>query len=340
MTTLYLTEQGATLGKRDERLVVRKSGQNLSELPLLQLQQIVIFGNAVLTTSLVPVLLRRGIPVCYLSQSGRYRGRLQPAWDKDASLRRAQHLQAADSAFSLAMSRAIVTGKLLNMKAFVRRQRRGRDEAQRASASLARLARQASAAKSLDELRGYEGAATAAYYRVWGRFIQPEVARGLPFPGRTRHPPRDPVNALLSLGYTLLYQEVLTAVSLVGFDPYCGFFHQLKHGHAALASDLAEEWRAILVDSVVLTVLNRREITPGDFRQTRAGIRLTREGLERFLRRYEARLGTRTQHPRLQRSDPGQGGRATYRRCLELQARELADRLAGRTDEYRPFLIR
>ena len=340
MTTLYLSEQGATLAKRDERLVVRKNGRSLSELPLLQLRQIVIFGNAVLTTPLVPVLLRRGIPVCYLSQSGRYRGRLQPAWDKNAALRRAQYLRAANPTFCLAVSRVIVAGKSLNMRAFVRRQRHGRGAAQQASAMLTRLARQAGAAKSLDELRGYEGAATAAYYHAWGRFIKPEVARKLPFPGRTRHPPRDPVNALLSLGYTLLYQEVLTALSLVGLDPYCGFLHQLKQGHAALASDLAEEWRATLVDSIVLTALNRCEITPGDFRQGRAGIRLTHEGLQSFLRRYEARLTTRTQHPRLNLSAEGGGGQVSYRRCLELQARELADLLLGRTESYRPFLIR
>lgn len=343
MTTFYVAEQGAILAKRDERLLVRKNGQILTEFPLLNVEQIVVLGNAVLTTPLVSLLLNRGIPVSYLSRAGRYRGRLQPAWSQDASLRRAQHLNAVDPSFSLAVSRAIVRGKLLNMRTFMRRQRQGHrhTKIQSAVATLEQLARRLRSVSSLDELRGYEGAASAAYYRAFGALIHPDVARHLPFRGRSQRPPRDPVNAMMSLGYTLLYQEVLSAVTVVGFDPYCGFFHQLKHGHAALASDLAEEWRAILVDSTVLTVLNRREIAPAHFRQRRSGIFLTRDGLQRFLHRYEERMATLTRHPRLQSSSAKQErGRVPYRRCLELQARSLADCVLGRTEEYRPFRIR
>jgi CRISPR-associated protein Cas1 len=342
MTSLYISEQGAVLTRRDEQVIVRKNGQSLAELPLLGVKQIVIFGNATITTQLVSILLSKEIPVTYLSQFGRYRGRLQPGCSRDGSIRHAQHLKAENPDSSLKLARHFVAGKIHNMRILVRRQEASPNphEIEKTLRQLESLFQKAIVAEKLDELRGYEGAATAAYYRVWGNLIAPEVATHLPFSSRNHHPPLDPVNAMLSLGYSLLYQDMLTAINIVGLDPYCGFLHEMKHGHAALASDLIEEWRALIVDSMVLSLLNQKEITKGDFRQSKSSIHLTKEGFNTFLNKYERRMNQSVQHPRLIKSSGESQGTAPIRQCLELQVRELVDCLLDRSENYPAFQIR
>jgi CRISPR-associated protein Cas1 len=175
---------------------------------------------------------------------------------------------------------------------------------------------------------GYEGTAAAMYYRVFRTLLQTNMG----FQGRQAHPPTDPVNALLSLGYTLLYNHLYAAINIVGLDPYQGFFHQRKHGHAALASDLVEEWRALIVDSIVLTVINRREIKQHDFHSTHQGLRLTKAALTRFLKRYDARVNETVFAPDLQ-------GKSTYHRVFELQVRQLARVISEAQPTYQPFQI-
>jgi len=184
-------------------------------------------------------------------------------------------------------------------------------------------------AEKLEQVLGYEGAASAAYFRLLKTFLPHDWG----FQTRQAHPPTDPVNALLSLGYTLLYNQLYAAINVVGLDPYQGFLHQRKRGHATLASDLMEEWRAIIVDSVVLTVINRREIKVDDLQRTNQGVRLTKSALTRFVKRYDARVAEEVLAP------TGQY-RTTYRRYFELQVRHLARVLLGEAPMYRPFTIR
>jgi len=331
MATLYIIEQGATLTKVDNRFVVRKGRKVLKEIPALQVDRIVVFGNANLTTPAIKFALHQGIDVAYLSSRGIYRGRLQPEPTKDARLRWMQYEKSRDPDFRLALSKQFVSGKLQNMIALCRRQRRSQKgrtiEAQ--LNILERLSRKVTLAEGLEELRGYEGAASAAYYKAFRRFLRQDLG----FERRNHRPPRDPVNALLSLGYTLLYNNIYGLINVVGLDPYLGFFHELKRGHAALASDLMEEWRPVIVDSLVLAMINRGELGQGDFRWIRGQVRLTREGLMQFLRRYEGRLAARVFYPRLK-------VRISYRRCLELQVRHLAELILGRAKNYRPFHTR
>lgn len=175
---------------------------------------------------------------------------------------------------------------------------------------------------------GYEGTAAATYFRVLRTLLKTDMG----FQGRKAHPSTDPVNALLSLGYTLLYNHLYAAINIVGLDPYQGFFHQRKHGHAALASDLVEEWRAIIVDSIVLTVINRREIKADDFHHTNQGLRLTKAALTRFLKRYDARVNETVFASAIQ-------GRTTYRRVFELQVRQLARVITEARQAYQPFQL-
>jgi CRISPR-associated protein Cas1 len=328
MGTLYLTEQGSVVTKTGERLLVRKDGKLLHDLPALHVDQIVVFGNAGFTTPAVRYVLENGIDVAYLSSRGNYRGRLQPAWGKDASLRQQQYRRSLDAAFCLQLAQAIVAGKIRNTVAFCRRQRRlSRDSKQRSTAMEALLPKIATAV-SIEQLMGYEGTAAATYYRVFRTFMKTDLG----FQGRHAHPPTDPVNALLSLGYTLLYNQLYAAINVVGLDPYQGFFHQHKHGHAALASDLMEEWRAIIVDSIVLTVINRREIKQADFHQTEQGWRLTKEALTRFLKRYDARVSETVWVPAVQ-------GKTPYRRSFELQVRQLGRVIGEQQLTYQPFQL-
>jgi len=345
MATLYITEQGATLAKIDDRIVIRKGRKVLEEIPAIKLDQIVIFGNANFTTPAIKFILEKGIDVAYLSSRGIYRGRLQPELAKDARLRRRQYEKSLDLGFRLALSKQLVSGKLRNMLALCRRHQRSRKQKQKQKQrqkqkdkdkelgaqlrTLERLARKVASAEGLEELRGYEGAASAAYYRAFRGLLRQDLG----FERRNHRPPRDPVNALLSLGYTLLYNNVCGLINIVGLDPYQGFFHEPKRGHAALASDLMEEWRPVIVDPLVLSMINRGELSKGDFRWIRGQVRLTREGLERFLRRYDSRLAARVFYPRLKM-------KTSYYRCLEFQVRHLADLLLDREKSYQPFHLR
>lgn len=328
MTTLYLTEQGAVVTKTGERLLVRKDGALLHDVPALHVDQIVVFGNASFTTPAVRYVLENGIDVAYLSSHGTYRGRFQPAWAKDASIRQQQYQRSLEPAFCLSIAQAIVAGKIRNAVAFCRRQRRlSRDGKQHAHAMEALLPK-VPTATTLDQLMGYEGSAAALYYRVLRSLFKTDMG----FQRRQAHPPTDPVNALLSLGYTLLYNQMFAAVNIVGLDPYQGFFHQRKHGHAALASDLIEEWRAIIVDSVVLTVINRREIKRDDFQSAERGLRLSKPALQRFVTRYDARVRETVYVPAIK-------GKTPYRRMFELQVRQLVQALNGAQATYEPFQI-
>ena len=329
MGTLYITEQGAVISRTGERLVIRKGQTVLQELPAVQVDQIVILGNASLTAPIVPFLLDKGIDVAYLSSRGAYRGRLQPQWTKDATLREAQYRRARNERFCLGVARQIVTGKIRNMSAFCRRQRRFEAADRQRLASMENLIPRVAEATTREQIMGYEGTASATYFGLFRAFLQANLG----FRRRQAHPPTDPINALLSLGYTLLYNHLYAAINVVGLDPYQGFFHQLKRGHAALASDLVEEWRAIIVDSVVLTVINRREIQREDFQSTPQGLRLTKDALSRFVHRYDERVSEEIFAPTIQ-------GRTSYRRCFELQVRHLARVLTGEETTYQPFTTR
>ena len=183
---------------------------------------------------------------------------------------------------------------------------------------------------SLAEVRGQEGYGARAYFEILRQAIPPEWG----FERRARRPPPDPANALLSLGYTLLTQNMITAAEIVGLDPYDGFFHADKHGRPALALDMEEEFRSIIVDSVMLTVINKGILTLDDFEPgPKRSVRLQREALRDFFRQYGKRIHTRVIHPELDH-------RLTYQQCFEVQARLLSKIVEGKRNEYVPFLTR
>ena len=339
MATLYVTEPGARIEKEYRRLLVAKRDDVLLAVPLARVSEVVLVGRVGATTPALLMLLDEGIPLSFVTRSGKLRGRLTPPSPKNLPLRHAQYDRARDPDFCLAVSRAIVDGKLRNSRALAYRIRRSCGERRFADSRTTaadlhqRIERAVAAvaqADDLDTLRGIEGAAAKAYFQVLRAGLRPEMT----FEKRTRRPPRDPANALLSFGYTLLTQNLMTACEIVGLDPYDGFFHADKYGRPALALDLVEEFRAIVVDSVVQLVINKRILRPDDFEPgPEGGIYLSHRGLRKFLKQYTRRLDTPIIHPYYRR-------RLTYQRIFEVQARLLAKTIQGKLDNYPPFRVR
>ncbi|MBC7222288.1 CRISPR-associated endonuclease Cas1 [Candidatus Bipolaricaulota bacterium] len=333
MSALYVLEDGAILRKEGDQVVVAgvKAGI-LLKMPLEQVEQIVIVGNATVTAPLVAELLTRGIEIAYFSRAGEFLGRLVPETSKNVPLRWAQFRAASDPEKSLAIARAIVKGKLLNQRTLLMRAaREGVSGLAGAVEDLKLLVARADRAQTLEELRGVEGAGSARYFKEWPNLIRKV---GFRFPGRVRRPPTDPVNAMLSFGYTLLANMVFAACHVVGFDPYVGFLHMDRYGRPALVLDLMEELRPVLVDSLVLALINRGQVEPEGFETTLGGgCRMSRSTLRVFLEAWENRRRTLIQHPVLRQEVP-------YFRVPELQARILAKFLFGELEEYIPFLTR
>ena len=329
MAILYITQQGAVLHKSGNQVIVKKDREVLQEVPIVQLDEVVIFGNGHITTQTMGYLLNKNIPVSFLSSHGKYKGKLQPAYAKDTRIRQQQYAVAADSKRCLELAKCFVRGKLTNAIRFSQRQRAQNAEVKAAIQATRQTLEKLERAGDLESLLGYEGTAAAAHYRAYRQFLTYDWG----FTTRQFRPPPDPINAMLSLGYTLLHNHVYAFTNVVGLDPYCGYFHQPKHGHAALASDLMEEFRQIIVDGYVLSLVNNNRVKPEDFEQTHKGIRFTKDALGRFLTGYYGRMQQTFQHPT-------RNEKTTYLRCLELQVRHLARVIIGEEKTYKPFLIR
>jgi len=331
MATLYVTEQGARVEKEYRRLLVAKEDQVLLAVPAGRVSHVVLVGNVGVTTPALISLLREGIGLSLIGRWGRLRGRLMPPMGKNIILRHRQYERAQDPAFCLAVSRAYVGGKLRNYRALARRMARSRPQTDQAQITrITECVRRIGLVGDLATLRGVEGEGSRAYFAIYRQALEP----GLGFERRTRRPPKDAVNAMLSLGYTLLTDSLITACEIVGLDPYDGFFHSDKYGRPALALDLVEEFRGLIVDSVVLNMVNRGMVRAGDFQPgPEGGVYLTPGGMRIFFQQYAARLNTEVIHPLARR-------RLSYQKCFEVQARLLVRVIMGEDDTYRPFLTK
>lgn len=264
MRTLVLTEAGAELAAEGDVFLVRRGAATARRVRAQDVGQIVLMGPIEATSGAIFSCLRRGIDLVYLTGAGRYRGRIAGPGSRNAPLRLAQFRAATDPAASLAIAKAIVAGKVANQRNLLLRAQRNLrdDEIAAAAAAMRLLVPKIEAAETRDSLMGLEGQAAALYFGVFGRMIR---NRDFSFARRVRRPPTDPVNACLSFGYTLLGVTVESAVLKAGFDPLLGFFHEAQYGRPSLVLDLIEELRPVVVDHLVLRLLNRRQLAPGDF---------------------------------------------------------------------------
>jgi CRISP-associated protein Cas1 len=288
-----------------------------------------VFGNIQLTTQVMGFLLDRGIDTAFISLGGRLKGRLMPLDSKNVELRLRQFEMVRDQRFALRVARAIVAGKISNCCEVLSRYQRNHAECNVKSelAELAGAAEQSDEAQSVDSLRGVEGQAAAVYFRAFARLLR----KGLAFSRRTRRPPTDPVNSLLSFGYSLLYNEAIGALAAVGVDPYLGFYHAVRYGRCSLALDLMEEMRPLVVDRLVLNLLNLEAIKAADFEPGQeGGVYLASQGRRRFLAEYERALTNEF----TSRRKPEQ---ASLRHALHDQALKM-QRAIVEAKPYRPFV--
>lgn len=337
-TTVYVREQGAVVRKRGERLVVTKGFDELMDLPLLHLRQLAVVGNVQLTTQAVAMLLQSDVDVVFFSQYFKFRGRLVSTGSKFARLRHAQLTTMSDEGKALAIARQVVLGKLTNQRVILQRQVAGHGRGKAGQVlsqgvnGIAAMRDGAAQTQSLDSLRGYEGKAGAYYFAGLKALLHP----GWGFEGRAYYPPPDPVNAALSLGYSLLLKDMVAAVQLVGLDPYLGFFHTIEYARPSLALDVMEEFRPILVDTLILDLINRGRLTPADFVKTGRKdrpVEMSNGGVSLLLQTYEERLQDQLRHP-------VNGDQVSYRRCLELQVRQIARIVLDKAGEYVPVTIK
>lgn len=332
MSVVYLTEPGTHLHKEGGRFLICRGAETLRELPAEMLEGIVFFGGVQVSSFAIAELLRLGVPATWMSAKGRFYGRLDTTTHIQVLRQRQQFLLAEQEPVRLEFSRRIVGAKMHNQQTLLRRYNRTAqlELVEDGVAYLQALKEKVPQAAQAEELLGLEGSAARSYFACLARLV-PEEFR---FAGRNRRPPKDPFNSLLSFGYTLLLTELYNAVVQVGLHPYIGFLHCLRAGHPALVSDLMEEWRAVLIDSLALSLLSRRELVAGDFQppDEEGGVYLDGPGRKKFLLAYEKRL-------RQENAYLGSG--LSFRQTLLRQARQLA----GAVDRqelgtYQPLRVR
>ena len=326
---LYVTEQGTRIGVRKGRVTVSQQKEVLQEVRLIDVSQVSIYGNVQISSQAMRAMFDQQVPVCWFSYGGWFQGIAHGLPSKHVDLRRRQVAIAAQA--GLPIAQRMIEGKIRNSRTLLRRN--SRSEVKPILEQLKATADQTDDVDTIESLLGVEGAAARLYFSGFSAMLKDDSLGTFDFQGRNRRPPRDPINCLLSYGYSLLTKD-LTAVTLaVGFDPYLGVFHKPRFGRPALALDLAEEFRPLIADSVVINVINNGEIQENGFVVRAQGVALTQQGRRSFIAAYERRLDQEVTHPVY-------GYKITYRRVLEVQARVLGAYLLGEIPEYVPFMTR
>lgn len=344
---LYLNTQGLHVGKSGNVLKIKEKDQVVQEVRIGELCQLNLYGNIQLSTQAIQALCENEVPIAYFSMGGWFYGVTQGLGVKNIFLRREQFRLADVPGFCLPLSRDLVVGKIRNQRTML--QRNHIEPPPHALAILKCLCEDAEQAESMEQLLGIEGNAARIYFEHFAGMIKrgddEAVAPGVnggsadedefsfDFVNRNRRPPRDPVNALLSLAYSMLAKDLTIVAQAVGFDPYLGFYHQPRFGRASLALDLMEPFRPLIADSAVLSAINTRMVGPSDFVRAGQSVALTPNGRKAFFRAYEQRMDSLVTHPLF-------GYRVNYRRMLEIQARLLARVLTGELTAYPVFVTR
>jgi len=345
---LYLNTPGLRVGCKDEVLQVKDKDKVIDEVRMRDLSHVALFGNIQISTQAIQALCEMEIPVTYFSMGGWFYGITRGHGLKNVFLRMEQFRLARDTTRCLSLARQFVNGKIRNHRTLLMRNHLEPPEP--TILRLKRMSEDALEAASIDELLGIEGAAASQYFQQFNGMIKvaddlaaptdqrrakdaKQLAFNFNFANRNRRPPSDPVNAMLSLAYSMLAKDCTLAGLAVGFDPYMGFFHQPRFGRPAFGLDLMEEFRPLVAESTVLSCINNRVITEKDFVRAGEAVNLSAPGRKRFFQTYEQRMSSLITHPLFDY-------KVSYRRALELQARLLAKTLTGEITEYIPLLTR
>ncbi len=329
MPVIYLTEPGTRLVRRGQRLGIQAQGGTLlTEIPVHRVERVVLFRGTGFTVPALHLLLEHRIPLFFLSPHGRIQAILEPPETPDILFRYGQFHVLHDPQRALELAKATIEGKIRNQRRVLLRIQKNRPHLDLGPEIryLDLLASVVQYRQGFSSLRGLEGRATHHYFQGFRKALPEDWG----FAKRTRRPPRDPTNSLLSLGYTLLTSEIFSWLRVHGFDPYLGFFHRFRFGRAALALDLAEEFRHPVVDLLVLDLISHRRLSPEDFVETsEGGWLLNKRARTVFFRHYEQRMNHLLKGP--------DGRRHPLRRILEFQVLRLK-RAIAQDEPYQPFV--
>lgn len=340
LNTLYIMTPNAYAHLENDTLRIDVERQKKLQVPLHHLGAVVCFGNVMISPALMHRCADDGISLVLLNGNGRFKARLEGAVSGNILLRQAQHRVAADEQFALTTAQAVIAGKLRNARqVLMRGARESADERDQktlsdAAASLANSIRNLPVAGDLDVVRGIEGDAAKVYFSALPYLVRLNVREHFTMDGRSRRPPRDRFNALLSFLYSMVMNDCRSALESVGLDPQLGFLHAVRPGRAALALDLMEEFRAILADRLALTLINRGQVTARDLTEHEGGaVYLEGDARKVVVAAYQERKQEEITHPLLETKMP-------IGLLPQLQARFMARAIRGEMDGYIPFLVK
>ncbi|HVB21700.1 MAG TPA: type I-C CRISPR-associated endonuclease Cas1c [Ktedonobacteraceae bacterium] len=339
LNTLYVTTERAYLHLEHDTIRMEVKSETPLRMPLLHLGSIVCFGDILISPALIHRCAEDGRTIVLLDRNGHFKARIEGPTSGNVLLRQAQHIANSDQERSLSIARNIAAGKVQNCRQVLLRAGRESDNSKEQKLLEAAITTHANALRRLeqhtfiDAVRGSEGDAARSYFEVFGTMVREDREAFTPN-GRTRRPPLDRMNALLSFLYTLLRNDCVGAIEGVGLDPQVGYLHTLRPGRPALALDLMEELRPILADRLVLSMVNRRQIQRNDFVEREGGaIYLTDKARKDVIMAYQNRKQDEVQHKVI-------GKKIALGLIPHIQARLLARHLRGDLPDYLPFLYR
>ena len=326
MAVLYVKEQGAVLQKRGERILISKGGKCLLEMPLYHIDSIMVIGNVQVTSQALQAVLKNGIDVTYMSFSGKFLGRTAAETSKNIFLRLAQYELYQNMEKRLEFAKQIVRNKMENQKQIIKNWRweNGDTEWKAEIKQIETLQKKIAGAENNRKLMGLEGMASNLYFRAFGRMFKSEFR----FEGRNRRPPRDPINVMISLGYTFLTQEVSKALEGESFEMYMGFLHGIRYGRKSLPLDLVEEFRQPVVDRMTVRMFNKGMVQKYDFTFEEDMVILNEDGFRKFCREFERWMTDKN----------CSGEDRSYRQIIQGQAGELK-RAIQEKGVYRPYQL-
>lgn len=333
MSYLYVNESGANICIEQGYFIVRHIDKSITKIPQETLDSIILNGNVSMTTQCVRECLIKGIPVSYYSQNGAYYGRLDTTKHVKVERQRQQFKISEDEQFCLAMTKKVITAKINNQLVVIKRYTRGLEETENEIKQIKIARSKIESCSNVETIMGYEGSAAKSYFKAISTIIRDEFK----FDGRSKQPPKDPFNAMISYGYTILFHEIYGEVENRGLNPYVGFMHKDKDGHATLVSDLIEEWRAPIVDSVVLSLIQGNEIDYDNFKidfET-GGVYMDSVARKKFITKLENKMRSEMSYIKQVTY------RMSFRRAVWFQVGEFVKALElNDASVYEPIVIR
>lgn len=327
MAVLYVKEQGAMIQKSGERILVTKNHQQLLDIPVLHVDNIAIIGNVQISTQVLHLLMDKGIDVSYFSNSGKYLGHTAAEASKNIFLRFEQYRFYLDEERRLEMAKCITRNKIQNQIAVIQKHRwNGEYDWKKDISTMEQMIATIPEKGTSNELLGIEGMCSNIYFGAFAHMITGDI----PFTGRNRRPPKDPVNVILSLAYTLLTKEVCNALDAESFEPYLGFLHGIRYGRKSLALDMVEEFRQPIVDRLVIMLFNKRMLNKYDFSVEENGrIVLNEDGFRKFCSEYEGWMTGKN----------SSSGEDSFRNIIRDQIADLK-KAVRENEDYHPYTWR